>query len=53
MQRRFECVSSATNADKGVILGVIGGDNPAAEFSPESIERLRELGVEVQQAAAE
>jgi mannose-6-phosphate isomerase-like protein (cupin superfamily) len=51
MQRRFECMSSANNADKGVILGVIGGDNPAAEFSPESIERLKELGVEVQQAA--
>ena len=51
MQRRFECMSSDINADKGVILGVIGGDNPAAEFSPESIERLKELGVEVQQAA--
>lgn len=50
-QRRFECISAPNGAAKGVILGVIGGDTPAAEFSPESIEILRAAGVEVQQAA--
>jgi hypothetical protein len=43
-QRRFECVSAPDGAEKGMILGVIGGDTPAAEFSPESIEKMRAAG---------
>jgi quercetin dioxygenase-like cupin family protein len=50
-QRRFECVSAPEGAEKGMILAAIGGDTPAAEFSPESIEKMRAAGVEVQQAA--
>ncbi|MDH3739071.1 MAG: cupin domain-containing protein [Alphaproteobacteria bacterium] len=49
-QRRFECISAPDGADTGMILGVIGGDTPAAEFSPESIEKMRAAGVEVPQA---
>jgi hypothetical protein len=44
MQRRFECISARDGKDEGMILGVIGGDTPSAEFSPESIERLRAEG---------
>jgi len=43
-QRRFECVSAAQGAQKGIILGVIGGEAPVAEVSPESIAMLRALG---------
>ena len=49
-QRRFECMSASEGLTKGMILGVIGGDTPAAEFSPESIKILRDAGIEVQQA---
>lgn len=51
LQRRFECVSAPAGAQNGMILGVIGGDTPSAEFSPESIARLRAAGVDVPQAA--
>ncbi len=51
LQRRFECVSAPEGAEHGMILGVIGGDTPSAEFSPESIEKMRAAGVEVPQAA--
>ena len=50
-QRCFECLSAPDGAEKGMILGVIGGDTPAAEFSPEAIEKMRAAGVEVRQAA--
>lgn len=46
-QRRFECVSAREGADKGMILAVIGGDTPSAEFSPESIEKMRAAGVDL------
>ena len=51
LQRRFECVSAPAGEKSGMILGVIGGDTPSVEFSPESIDRLRAAGVEVPQAA--
>ena len=44
IQRRFECQSAREGKDKGLLLGVIGGDTPGAEFSPESVERLKEAG---------
>ena len=44
MQRRFECISARDGKDEGMILGVIGGDTPSAEFSPESVERLQAEG---------
>ena len=45
VQRRFECVAAADGAEEGLLLGVIGGDNPAAEISPEGLRRLAEAGI--------
>ncbi len=45
IQRRFECQSARDGQEKGVLLGVIGGDQPGAEYSPESIARLTEAGL--------
>ncbi len=44
MQRRFECKAARPGQEKGTILGVIGGDTPGAEFSPESVQRLKAEG---------
>ena len=44
IQRRFECKAARPGDEKGMILGVIGGDTPGAEFSPESVERLKAEG---------
>jgi quercetin dioxygenase-like cupin family protein len=46
-QRRFECKKARPGKAKGMILGVIGGNEPAAEFSPESIATLRAAGIDV------
>ncbi len=50
-QRRFECLSAREGSQKGMILGVIGGDAPVAEWSPEAIEKIRAAGVEVEAPA--
>ena len=44
IQRRFECQSARDGKEQGMILGVIGGDTPGAEFSPESVERMKAAG---------
>lgn len=44
IQRRFECKAAREGAKEGVILGVIGGDEPGAEFSPESVEIMKAAG---------
>lgn len=44
IQRRFECQAAREGKDEGMILGVIGGDTPGAEFSPESVERMKAAG---------
>jgi quercetin dioxygenase-like cupin family protein len=44
MQRRFECKSAREGGEEGMILGVIGGDTPGAEFAPESIEMMKAAG---------
>lgn len=46
-QRRFECKTARPGKDKGMILAVVGGDSPAAEFSPGSIAAMRAAGVDV------
>ena len=51
LQRRFECTSAPEGAENGMILGVIGGDTPVVEYSPEAIEKMRAAGVDVPQAA--
>lgn len=45
VQRRFECVEAPAGKTEGLLLGIIGGDAPAAEISPEGEQRLREAGI--------
>jgi len=44
MQRRFECVAPAPGSTEGTLLGIIEGDQPVAEMSPETERRLIEAG---------
>ncbi|MBO6781721.1 MAG: cupin domain-containing protein [Alphaproteobacteria bacterium] len=53
IQRRFECKTARDGAEKGVLLGVIGGDQPGGEYSPESVEKLKAAGVWPEDEAAE
>lgn len=48
-QRRFECLAAPKGKTRGTIMGVIGGDTPGAEFSPEAVRELRARGVTVNQ----
>ena len=45
VHRRFECVKPAEGEAEGLLLGMIGGDAPAAEASPVAIERMIEAGL--------
>ena len=45
MQRQFHCLSAAPGQPKGVMLVVIGGDQPSAEFSPEAEAELTARGL--------
>jgi mannose-6-phosphate isomerase-like protein (cupin superfamily) len=45
LQRQFHCLSAPPGKQKGVLLVVIGGDQPAAEFSPEAEAILRARGL--------
>lgn len=45
VQRRFECIDAGPGRDEGLLLGIIGGDAPAAEISPEGVQRLIEAGI--------
>lgn len=44
LQRQFYCISTDPDKQKGMILGVIGGDQPGAEYSPESVKELVKAG---------
>lgn len=44
IQRRFESVEEARGGGEAVLLGVVGGDAPQAEYSPESVEMLVRAG---------
>ena len=45
VQRRFECVEAPPGGIEGTLLGIIAGDAPAAEISPEGIETLVAAGL--------
>lgn len=45
VQRRFECIEAEAGKEEGLLLGIIGGDAPAAEISPAGIRRLVEAGI--------
>lgn len=44
VQRQFHCLSTSPGVEKGMILGVIGGDQPAAEYSPQAVADLVAAG---------
>ena len=46
VQRRFECVEAAKGEREGLLLGIIGGDSPAAEYSPEATKRMEQFDVQ-------
>ena len=53
VQRRLECIDAGPGRDEGLLLGIIGGDSPAAEISPEGVQRLIKAGIfKPEQAAA-
>lgn len=45
VQRRFECVTPGEGRSQGLMLAVIEGEKPIAEFSPEARRRMAEGGV--------
>jgi quercetin dioxygenase-like cupin family protein len=45
VQRRFICEESAPGKTEGVLLGIITGDEPAVEYSPEVRDQLIAAGV--------
>lgn len=44
VQRQFHCLSVPPGTEKGMILGVIGGDQPSVEYSPQSVQMLIAAG---------
>lgn len=50
IQRRFECVKAAAGSDEGLMLAVIEGDDPQAEYSPDAKRRMESAGVSVTKA---
>ncbi|MBL8380278.1 MAG: hypothetical protein JNM79_20580 [Burkholderiales bacterium] len=44
VQRRFESVALDPGTTEGILLGVLGGDHPGAEYSPEATEMLVKAG---------
>lgn len=45
VQRRFENVTFDEPDKEHILMFVIGGDSPGAEFSPEAMDELRERGL--------
>lgn len=45
VQRRFECVTPADGESEGLLLGMVEGNSPAGEYSPESVQRMIEAGL--------
>lgn len=45
VQRRFENVTFDEPEQEHILMFVIGGNNPGAEFSPEAMDELRERGL--------
>jgi len=45
IQRQFICKTAPETEEKGLLLAVIGGDTPGAEYSPEAVEVMRAAGV--------
>ncbi len=44
VQRQFHCIDAGPGRKKGLMLGVIGGDQPSAEYSPEAVKAMVAAG---------
>ncbi|WP_077001819.1 hypothetical protein [Variovorax sp. KK3] len=44
VQRQFHCIEAGHGRTKGLLLGVIGGDQPSAEYSPEAVQVMIAAG---------
>jgi quercetin dioxygenase-like cupin family protein len=51
VQRRFICEEAAPGKTEGVLLGIITGDEPAAEYAPQVRDQLVKAGI-LQEASA-
>lgn len=45
VQRRFICAEPEPGKEEGILLGIITGDEPAAEYAPEIRKQLVEAGI--------
>ena len=45
VQRRFECVKPEEGKEEGLLLAIIQGESPFAEFSPEAKQKLVDAGL--------
>ncbi len=45
IQRMFVCKEAAPGKEKGLLLALIAGDAPSAEYSPEATKRMVDAGV--------
>lgn len=45
VNRRFENVTQGSPGEKHLLMGIIGGDSPGAEFSAGAMELIREKGL--------
>jgi len=50
VHRRFECVEPAPGKAEGLLLAVIGGEAPEAEYSADARRRMAAAGVDLQPA---
>ena len=50
VHRRFECVDAAAGKSEGLLLAVIAGEAPEAEYSPEARQRMADAGAVLQPA---
>jgi mannose-6-phosphate isomerase-like protein (cupin superfamily) len=50
VHRRFECIEAAVGKGEGLLLAVIAGEAPEAEYSPEARQRMEAAGVVLQPA---
>lgn len=45
VNRRFENVTKGNPGEKHLLMGIIGGDAPGAEFSAEALDLIKEKGL--------
>lgn len=53
VQRRFECVEPAEGEAEALLLGMVEGNSPAGEYSPEAVQRMIDAGLMPAPASAQ